>query len=519
MKVHRFVKIAALLGILTIGDTVFGQVPVYQGNGLMPNGYPIQAYVPPQTGFTTHPPVARGFTGPVPTPHQVVAWQEQSITDSALQAIDPNAQLVPAPAQLPPDGNVPAIGSGVAEPIPSGDHFSPQFAPHSFAQPQYSSGNCATGNCGGSSCGSLSCGPTLVAPKPWFFGAGALLFNRIDDDNVRLTYDSTMPTPDYLATQDARIGLMPGFELTAGRYFHCGQYAIAGTYWGLFPDSEEVSVMPPSGGNLRANMPGFQDLDINTQTAYDWFDGASEHRLIRSSEVHNVEINLLGFGIGCASRAGIANPNACNTGCGPANACVGGPTGMYVPAPCSRLSLTWLAGFRYFRFEDNLEYAASEGNMTFDANDLYYINNVSNDLFGFQIGGYGNYCLTNRFSVFTGAKFGVYGNHMQYDTSVGTGTGNYAVIDSTNAFDNMPYNYMISNDDVAFLGEWDLGTGYRLNQCWSIRAGYRVLAASGIATAVGQLPYDYVNINHLMDINNNDALILHGAYFGAQYNF
>jgi hypothetical protein len=45
------------------------------------------------------------------------------------------------------------------------------------------------------------------------------------------------------------------------------------------------------------------------------------------------------------------------------------------------------------------------------------------------------------------------------------------------------------------------------------------LAASGIATAVGQLPYDYVNINHLMDINNNDALILHGAYFGAQYNF
>jgi hypothetical protein len=252
---------------------------------------------------------------------------------------------------------------------------------------------------------------------------------------------------------------------------------------------------------------------------YDWYDGASEHRIIRSSEVHNVEINLLGFGIGCASRAGLSCPNPCATGCAPCNACVGGPTGMYVPAACSRLSLTWLAGFRYFRFEDNLEYAASEGNMTFDANDLYYNNNVSNDLFGFQIGGFGNYCLTNCISVYSGMKFGVFGNHMEYDTSIGTGAGTYAVIDSTNAYDGMPYNYMVSDNDVALIGEWDLGMGYRVNQCWSVRAGYRVLAASGVATAVGQIPYDYVNVGHLTDINNNDALILHGAYVGLQYNF
>jgi hypothetical protein len=515
VKIIRFVKIASLLGVLTVGNIAFGQAPAYSGNGLSPNGYPVQAYVPPQPGFNTHPPVARGFTGPVPVQNQYAGWQEQSIAEGALQGIDPNMQAVPAP--MGHDGSVPSIGSGVP-----GQMAAPQYIPQSMP-----SGDCATGNCGGStgysdmSCGSgsLSCGPTLVAPKPWFFSAGTLLFNRVDDHDVRLSYDSAMPTPDYLSTDDARIGLMPGFELTAGRYLHCGQYAIAGTYWGLFPEDESVAIMPPVGGNLRANMPGFQDLDMPGQPVYDWYDGAAAHRLTRSSEVHNVEVNLLGFGIGCASRAGVSCPNPCGTGCPPCNACVGGPTGMYVPAACSRLSMSWLAGFRYFHFADNLEYAASETDSMFDANDLYYNNDVTNDLFGFQIGGFGNYCLTNCISIYSGVKFGVYGNHMEYDTSIGTGSGTYAVIDSPNAYDGMPYNYMVSDNDVAFIGEWDLGMGYRINQCWSVRAGYRVLAASGVATSVGQIPYDYINVGHLTDIDNSDALILHGAYVGAQYNF
>jgi hypothetical protein len=325
-----------------------------------------------------------------------------------------------------------------------------------------------------------------------------------------------MPTPDVLSTGDARIGVMPGFEITGGRYFHCGQYALAATYWGLYPETESVTVTPDVGGHLRANMPGMNDLDFPSQTAYDWYDNAAAHRLTRSSEVQNVEINLLGFGIGCASRAGLSNPNSCGSAC---NACVGGPTGLYVPAACSRLSLSWLAGFRYFRFEDNLEYAASQTDWVYDQNDIYYTNNISNDLFGFQIGGSGNYCVTQRISLYSGAKVGVYGNHMQYDTAIQTGSGVAAIIDSANAYDGTPYSYSVSDDDVALLAEWDLGVGYRINQCWSIRSGYRAIAVSGVATAVGQLPYDYVNVGHITDVDNCDSLILHGAYVGAQYNF
>lgn len=517
VKVYQFAKIASLLGFLTAGNFALAQYPVNQGYGLTPTGYPVQPA--PQPGFNTHPPVSRGWVGPAPAPNHLINWQEQSIAQEVVPGVvTPQLEGVPAPPALTSDGTLPSLNGGSV--APQDAHLQPyshgadltQINPNGLtvAPNAFGTGECAP------ACGPLSCGPTIVAPKPWFFGAGALLFNRVDDCDTRLSYDLNMPTPDLLSTGDAQIGVMPGFEITAGRYFHCGQYALAATYWGLYPETESVTIRPPVGGHLRANMPGMSDLDFPTQTAYDWYDGAEAHRLTRSSEVQNVEINLLGFGIGCASRAGVLTPGACGSGC---NACVGGPTGLYVPAACSRLSLSWLAGFRYFRFEDNLEYAASENDWVYDENDIYYTNNISNDLFGFQVGGSGNYCLTKCISLYSGIKFGVYGNHMQYDTAIQTGTGVAAVIDSANAFDGTNYSYSVSDDDVALLGEWDLGTGYRINQCWSVRAGYRVLAVSGVATAVGQIPYDFVNVGHITDVDNCDALILHGAYVGAQYNF
>lgn len=501
MKVFQLTKVAAMLGMLSIGGSVWGQAPAQMGTGLLPNAYPIPngANVPP--GFTSHPPVHMGWTGPVPQPNQLAGWQDAAIPTEAIPGAIPSPNAIPAPVEQYAPAHAPT---------PSPEHIQMLGT---GAPSMGTNGDCGT--TGACSSPSLSCGPVLVAPKPWFFGAGALLFNRIDDCNQRLSFDSTMPTPDALSTDDARIGLMPGFELTAGRYFGCGQYAIAGTYWGLFPDDETASVTMATPNNLRASMPGFQDLDIGGSNAYDWYDGANTHQLTRSSSINNVEVNLIGFGIGCASRAGTAYNNGCNNTC---NACVGGPTGMYVPAACSRLSLSWLAGFRWFQFNDDLSFAASNGDAVFDGSDLYYNNNVTNDLFGFQIGGNGNYCITQCISVYSGVKFGVYGNHMQYDTSMGTGT-DFAVIDSPNAYDGMPYNYMTSSNDVALIGEWDLGAGYAITPCWSVRAGYRVLAASGIATAVGQIPYDYINVAHLTDIDNCSSLILHGAYIGAQYNF
>ncbi len=76
--------------------------------------------------------------------------------------------------------------------------------------------------------------------KPWIFGANALIFDRIDNEYVRLSSrfiagggpGNNVPTT--LSTFDARMGHAAGFEVFGGRYFGCGKYAIIGSYWGLF---------------------------------------------------------------------------------------------------------------------------------------------------------------------------------------------------------------------------------------------------------------------------------------------
>ncbi len=56
-------------------------------------------------------------------------------------------------------------------------------------------------------------------------------------------------------------------------------------------------------------------------------------------------------------------------------------------AQCSRLRLSMLGGIRWFRYNDYLEYAASDTDTVFGtgADDVYYRNTLRNDLVGFQL--------------------------------------------------------------------------------------------------------------------------------------
>src|SRR5690606_461888 len=123
----------------------------------------------------------------------------------------------------------------------------------------------------------------------------------------------------------------------------------------------------------------------------DWFNNARAHELRRSSNFHNVEVNLLGFAVGGAARnfnmstagslfsgRGQSNCGACGgAGCGSCCApakCTTGPCGLIAPTCGSCLNVSWLAGFRYFHFSDNLQYAASLDDTMVDRSedDLYY---------------------------------------------------------------------------------------------------------------------------------------------------
>ena len=76
-----------------------------------------------------------------------------------------------------------------------------------------------------------------------------------------------------------------------------------------------------------------------------------------------------------------------------------------------------------------------------------------------------------------------------------------------------------SKDDVAFLGEANFGLEYRFHRCWTATIGYRALAVTGVALPTNQIWHDLRGIQDVQQVDSNGGLILHGAHFGAEYNF
>ena len=181
--------------------------------------------------------------------------------------------------------------------------------------------------------------------------------------------------------------------------------------------------------------------------------------------------------------------------------------------------MTWLAGVRYFRFRDNLSYVSSLTDTTFGNgnDDIYYDSRVVNDLVGAQIGGILNFCTGKRASLYALTKMGLYGNHARFNSDLGTRNGHSAYV--TNG--GVEEDYMISRSktDIAFIGELGTGVNYRLTSKWSANVGYRAIVASGVATAVDQLPINMTHLGNASNFDNNAALILHGVNLGAQYNY
>ncbi len=158
--------------------------------------------------------------------------------------------------------------------------------------------------------GGGACGPSVapmrghfgnglpIGAKPYFFGANALIFRRIDDYNRPLSINDATGAA-VLSTRDAQLSTMGGIELMAGRYFNCGKNAIVASYWGLYPENEMVAITD-AGGGYRSMMfrpwagpnPATGEFQLQMGPApdtatnpdlYDVYDTATNHRLRRSS--------------------------------------------------------------------------------------------------------------------------------------------------------------------------------------------------------------------------------------------
>jgi hypothetical protein len=518
---------------------------------------------PGETGYTWNVPAQQPYApqyvqqgsssipslraNPQSNPYQLVGTQEQL---GGIPTPYPQ-NLVPQPANVPQPPMPASAGQNMDYSQQSAMDYSQHPYEHSVAPhcsscgpapvsgvypPSYSAPSPCGGTIGGHSGGHHALGGMPCGAKPWFFGGGVLLFNRIDNKNVPLSFADSSYAPDVLGTGDAQMGVMPGFEVMFGRYFNCGRNAIAASYWGLFPEDQYITRAAGMPGDMRSRMPytylvmpdNPTTMPVDPYDVYGWYDNAYAHVLQRSSTYHNVEVNLLGFAMGCSAR-NFNLPTCGGCGGGGCGQCGGskfatGPCCLTAPACGSRLNLSWLLGFRYFRFEDQLLYAASLQDSVVNraADDLYYGVNTTNDLFGFQLGSRADYCVGSRLNLYGTAKAGIYGNHSTLCTRIGTDYQTAYLNDTrmpSNPSQGENYMFSESKDSVAFLSELGTGVGFRLTSKWTATAGYRAVIACGVASSVDNVQTSFANYEDIRDYHNFGCLVLHGVNIGALYNF
>jgi len=344
-----------------------------------------------------------------------------------------------------------------------------------------------------------ACGPVgCVAPSPWFGSASTLFMTRDNENKYFFSYDDANEARQLTNARDVNFDIAGGIDLRLGRYFNCGQDAIEGVYWGLYPDGQQA-VTPGhyAAGSLNGILNWDQlsygdDGNGGYRTADEFVNNANAHLLRRDSEVHNVELNWLHFsGFDCHGK-----------GCHPA-----------------RLRHHWLLGVRFFKFHDHLTFGAEEagGNGSFrhEDDEIYYDINLDNNLIGVQVGGVGEYCVNCRWTVDYSVKFGLFANHISHQSAIGGNQGAAWI----NNGPNYGIDFVVDNSktDVSFLGEFNIGATRYFGKCWSATFGYRAVAVTGIAHPTDQIYHDLRGIQDVYWIDSNGSLILHGGYAGIEY--
>ena len=405
---------------------------------------------------------------------------------------------------------------------------------------------------------SYECAPpvAIAGPQPispWFGGLDLLFWDYSESGKHTLvSNDAGMPR---ITTRHLRADNTLGFDVRFGRYFGCGAYGLEFSYLNWDPDSISLQAFD-TGAGIRLTHPGLRDLTIArtgyTGLVYDDYDtNATRIRADRDIDVQGIEVNLVTFGLMGARRLGSCQPNSligggfglnlgrggygscnsCATGCDPCGGCApscgpscrparffGGAGGPIARACSGRVRVQNSHGFRWFQFNDDLRIVGDvDGTSGYSATDLWYDVRTENNLYGYQYGSRLTYCMGCRLLLNIGGKIGIYGNDVSYRQRIGTG----AALAYTNSQGvGVGDVYTEEHDAVlSTLGELDLGAGYRLSNRCTVRGGYRILGASGIATSVGHLAPEYSTVESSSYVRADDSLILHGAYVGFDYNW
>jgi hypothetical protein len=352
-------------------------------------------------------------------------------------------------------------------------------------------GQAASDGCG-DGCNNVCADACGGCRSPWYGGVSALVMTRDQPNRIWFSHENNNDVNQLQNNQNIEMQWKWGGEIHFGRRFCCDQWAIEASYWSLDPFNGYNQCLPPTANGLGTPLQ-FSQVQFNGQTAENWFGaidpthGAVEHRLYRRNEFHDVEINL------------VRNRMLC--GCD------------------SPWGIDWLAGVRFFRFDESLTFASLRNGCTWGqgAGEAYMNDQITNNLWGFQFGFNADYCVARNLKLFAGPRFGIYNNHINHSFNMYLGDGTVATTGGTGVPGTYPVNS--TGDNIAFLTQLDLGVDWQFAPRWSARIGYRVLAATGIGLADNQLPQYMVDIPEIAHIDTNGQLIMHGAFMGITYNF
>jgi hypothetical protein len=158
------------------------------------------------------------------------------------------------------------------------------------------------------------------------------------------------------------------------------------------------------------------------------------------------------------------------------------PNGDWVRAAQSSHTVSFLAGLRYLNLNEALDINATNINVGTDQNpdnqDGFYAIRTDNDLFGTQLGAAATY-ETARWSVGVHVKGGSFWNRMDLDSNFRVGETtviNSGVTRST-------------EDNLAFVGEFQVRGKWHLRPNLSLRAGFEILYVDSIALAPHQINF------------------------------
>ncbi len=422
---------------------------------------------------------------------QILPPQQNSVTppssDRWPSAVAPNSaqQASPSPSDVPVPNTAQPQSGNYDGAYNSGDKYSNET---------YSDGG-KYGSC--DDCGDLSCGGCCC---PWFGGVSSIFITRGDEDPLWLSYDTANSSGSLLGSHDSRMDWTPGAEIHIGYNFGMasdpcgcdpsgGVCGVEAVYWGIYPEMQEALAYDPGAGALNSTID-FTGLNYDDGGGAaglgTFYDGSFAHRLRRSFEFHNFELNLI-------------NRNLASGGW---------------------FNVDWLAGFRYMKMDEGFEFATDNVNTTFTgtADEVYYGIDVENHLYGFQVGGRGDWHFCHNLSFNIDTKFGLFGNHMNHRSRIAGGTGTLATINN-GVNSGRAFDVSSDEDDIAFLGELKLGLSWRFCQCASATIGYRMVSVNGVAQATDQVPQFLEDLDGIADINNDASLLLHGGYAGIEFSY